>query len=148
MGGRGAADSSMMETSHAEADAIAAALTNAWNSYDGDAFAEQFAEDADFVNIFGMHGVGRQAIARAHQAIFDGIYRGSVNKFTVAKVRPIGPEALIAHINAELSVPQGPMAGLLRAIALAVLVRENGTLKIVSFHNTREQAPPASGLPS
>ena len=138
----------MTQTSHPDADAIAAALTDAWNSYDGDAFAQQFTEDADFVNIFGMHGVGRKAIARAHQAIFEGIYQGSVNRFTVTKVRPIRADAMIAHIKAELSVPQGPMAGLLRAIALAVLVRENGAWKIVSFQNTREQAPPEIGSPS
>lgn len=101
----------MTETSHTGADGIAAALTDAWNSYDGDAFAQQFTEDADFVNIFGMRGIGREAIARNHQMIFDGVYRGSVNRFTVTKVRPIGDDALVAHIKAELNVPQGPMAG-------------------------------------
>ena len=135
----------MTQTSSHDADGIAAALTEAWNAADGAAFARQFTEDADFVNIFAMHGVGRDEIARAHQMIFDGVYRGSVNRFTVTKVRPLGPDAMVAFIRAELNVPEGPMAGDLRALASAVVVRENGGWKIASFQNTREQAPPELG---
>ena len=126
----------------AAADKIAAALTTAWNAADGKAFAAEFTADADFVNIFAMHGVGQDAIARAHQTIFDTIYKGSTSLFTVKAVRPIGGDAAVAHIGARLQVPSGPMAGELAALATAVLVREGDDWRIVAFQNTREQAPP------
>ncbi|HEY0383421.1 MAG TPA: SgcJ/EcaC family oxidoreductase, partial [Candidatus Elarobacter sp.] len=76
-------------TIRAAAEGIAAALTTAWNAADATAFSAQFTADADFVNIYAMHGVGRDAIAQGHRAIFDTIYKGSVNLFTVDKVRPL-----------------------------------------------------------
>ncbi|MDP9024507.1 MAG: SgcJ/EcaC family oxidoreductase [Candidatus Eremiobacteraeota bacterium] len=126
----------------AGADAIAAALTAAWNAADGAAFAREFTGDADFVNIFAMHFVGREAVAKAHEMIFDTIYRGSHNSFTVEKVRPLGDDAAVALIRANLQVPSGPMAGNLVALATAVIVRDGDAWRIVTFHNTREQAPP------
>ncbi|MEA2785881.1 MAG: hypothetical protein QOF71_1985 [Candidatus Eremiobacteraeota bacterium] len=124
------------------AETIAAALTTAWNTADAKAFAAQFTADADFVNIFAMHGVGREAIAHGHQTIFDAIYKGSTNRFTVKAVRRLSDDIAVAHISASLHVPSGPLAGDLAALATAVLVREGDAWRIVAFHNTREQAPP------
>jgi uncharacterized protein (TIGR02246 family) len=132
----------MAQLATAAIEEIAAALTAAWNDADGAAFAREFTDDADFVNIYAMHGTGRDAIAQGHQAIFDGVYRGSRNRFTVAKIRNLGDDVVLAHIKAELSIPQGPMAGDLHALATAVLVRDSAGWKITAFHNTREQAPP------
>lgn len=137
------------ETIRAAAETIAAALTTAWNTADAKAFAAQFTADADFVNIFAMHGVGRDAIAQGHQTIFDTIYKGSTNRFTVKAVRRLNDDIAIAHISARLQVPSGPLAGELAALATAVLVRDGDAWRIVAFHNTREQAPPgppAEGL--
>ena len=47
---------------------LAAALTAAWNAGDADAFAARFAPDAEFINIFGMLFVGREAVAAQHRA--------------------------------------------------------------------------------
>ena len=127
----------------AAADAIVAALTTAWNAADGVAFAREFTDDADFVNIFATHGVGRDAIAEAHQMIFDTIYRGSRNAFSIEALRSLRDGVALAHVRAVLQVPEGPMAGELRALATAVLVREGDAWKIAAFHNTKEVQPPA-----
>ena len=58
------------EADTAAFEKIVKGLERAWNRADGDAYASYFAEDADFVNIFAMHGKGRAAIAVAHDAIF------------------------------------------------------------------------------
>jgi uncharacterized protein (TIGR02246 family) len=126
----------------AAADTIAAALTVAWNAADGAAFAREFAADADFVNIFAMHVVGREEIAKIHQTIFDTIYKGSRNTFTVEEVRALCDHAAIAHIRAHLDVPSGPMAGDVVTLATAVLAREGHGWHIDAFQNTRVQAPP------
>lgn len=130
----------------AVAEQIAASLTQAWNSYSGEAFGRAFTDDADFVNIFGLHGVGRPAIEAAHQTIFDTIYRGSTNAFTVEKCRLIGPDAMVVHIRADLNVPAGPMQGTVQTLATAVVVRSDDTWKIAAFQNTREQTPPGFKL--
>jgi uncharacterized protein (TIGR02246 family) len=126
----------------ASAENIAGALTTAWNNADGKAFAAEFTADADFVNIFAMHGVGQEAIAQAHQTIFDTIYKGSTNRFTVKALRRLSDDIAIAHISAHLQVPSGPLAGELAALATAVMVRDGDAWRIAAFHNTREQAPP------
>ena len=126
----------------AAAETIAAALTAAWNAADGEAFAAQFAGDADFVNIFGMHVVGRDEIEKLHQTIFDTIYQGSHNAFTVEEVRALGDHAGIAHIRAHLHVPSGQLAGEIATLATVVLTREGHAWQIVAFQNTRVQTPP------
>lgn len=131
-----------LSNARAGAEAIAVALTAAWNAGDGGAFAAQFTQDADFVNIFAMHGVGRDAIAKGHQAIFDTIYKGSRNAFTVKDVRALGEDIVIAHISAQLHVPSGPMAGELAALATSVMLRDGDRWLITAFQNTRVQQPP------
>ena len=74
--------------------------------------------------------------------IFDTIYRGSRNAFSIEGLRSLRDGVALAHVRAELHVPNGPMAGELRALATAVLVREGDAWKIAAFHNTKEQAPP------
>jgi uncharacterized protein (TIGR02246 family) len=130
-----------------EIHTVASALTDAWNAHDGAAFARAFTDDADFVNIFAMHSVGRTDIAGLHQMIFDNVYRGSTNAFTVEKTRRAGNDAIVALIRADLTVPQGPLAGTVRTLATAVFVRDSESWKIASFQNTREQAPPQLGPP-
>jgi uncharacterized protein (TIGR02246 family) len=61
-------------------------LEAAWNAMDGSAFAEPFAADADFVNIRGDHFRGQDAIAAGHAAIFQTIYAGSTNHYTIEGV--------------------------------------------------------------
>ncbi len=126
----------------AAAETIAAALTTAWNAADSKAFAAEFAGDGDFVNIFAMHVVGRDEIAQLHQTIFDTIYKGSRNTFTVEEVRPLGEHAAVAHIRAHLHVPSGPLTGEVVTLATAVLVREGHDWQIAAFQNTRVQTPP------
>jgi uncharacterized protein (TIGR02246 family) len=128
--------------------AVAATLTDAWNAHDAKTFASAFTADADFVNIYAMHVVGRADIARLHQMIFDTVYRGSSGRFAVEKMRSVGEDVLVAHIKAELNVPQGPSAGTVPTLATAVLVRDDGNWKIASFQNTREQAPPPLDPPA
>ena len=57
------------------ASTLVAHLETTWNRADGAAFGEAFADDSDFVDIRGVHHVGRAAIAAGHQTILDSIYR-------------------------------------------------------------------------
>jgi uncharacterized protein (TIGR02246 family) len=123
-------------------DRVATSLTHAWNAGDGEAFARCFTTDADFVNIFALHVVGREAIAKQHQLIFHSIYRDSRNTFSILDARSLADGVVLAHVTADLLVSDGPLAGAIKTLASAVLVRDDVGWLIVSFHNTREQQPP------
>ena len=115
---------------------IVRALEDAWNEADGQAFAAPFADDADFVNVYGMHAQGREAIAQGHAAIFRGPYAGSSIQYMPESVRLLRPGVALAHVHAELVIPGGPMAGEHLARFSIVLVEDGGRWEIASFHNT------------
>ena len=129
----------------ADRDALSALvrrLQDAWNAADGDAFAADFTEDADFVNVRGEHHRGRAAIAAGHSAIFRTVYAGSTNAYTVEAVRALRPDVALVHVRSVLDTPGGPLAGRHSARVSMVLTRDGGGWRIASFHNTLE-APPA-----
>jgi uncharacterized protein (TIGR02246 family) len=111
-------------------------LESAWNAMDGVAFGAPFAEDADFVNIRADHFRGRQAIAEGHTAIFQTIYAGSVNRYTIETARLLTPDVALLHVGAVLEVPHGPVAGRHTARFSLVLVSLANGWQIASFHNT------------
>ena len=76
-------------------DQVITELERAWNAGDGAAWAANFAEDADFVDVVGRVQQGRDVIASEHQKIFDTIYRGSqiVIRTVASRPRPAKPLA-------------------------------------------------------
>ena len=132
----------LSQTDRTAIDALVHTLATAWNAGDGDAFAAVFAEDADFVNVRAEHHRGRQAIAAGHNGIFRGIYAGSTNQYVVKSARLLTDDVALAHVDAVLDVPTGPLAGRLHALYSIVLVRAGSGWQIASFHNTL--VPPAN----
>jgi uncharacterized protein (TIGR02246 family) len=132
----------MNEQDRAAIEGVVAGLEKAWNEGNGTAFASYFTDDADFVNVFGFHGKGRQPIGDAHDRILSTVYKGSVNLYVVAQARMLTPDVALVHIRATLKVPIGPPSGTLEALPSAVFVRDFGGWKIAAFHNTLIQDPP------
>lgn len=129
--------------SPADTDALhrmVADLESAWNAGDGAAFAKDFAEDADFVNVRAEHHRGKEAIAAGHQGIFDSIYRGSTNRYAVRSLRSLGTEVALAHVDSTLVCPTGPLQGTNKALFSMVVRRVGEGWEIVAFQNTL--APP------
>jgi uncharacterized protein (TIGR02246 family) len=121
---------------------IVAGLVDAWNTADGAKWASHFTGDADFVNIFGMHGKGRHAIADAHDMIFHGVYAGSTLETEVRQMRLLHPNVALLHLRSRLQVPRGPMAGVMNSVPSAVLTRDSSGWKIAAFHNVLVTPPP------
>lgn len=111
-------------------------LETAWNNADGDAFAEPFTNDCDFVDITGAHHKSKRACAEGHKAIFATIYKGSIIKMELLAARALASEVLLAHGRTAMDAPTGPLAGKGHSTPSLVLVKENGACKIASFHNT------------
>jgi uncharacterized protein (TIGR02246 family) len=111
-----------------------AAVEAGWNAGDGSRFAAPFAEDADYVIVDGRYVQGRQVIAQGHQQIFDTIYRGSHNVASVQRIRFLGDDVAVAHVEWQLTVQQGTAAH--RSITTMVMVRANGSWRITAFQKT------------
>ena len=111
-------------------------LETAWNSADGAAYAAPFMPDADFVNIRGELHSGADNIGAGHQGIFDSIYRGSTVRYEVESIDQLGPDVVVAHANATLDCPAGPMAGVNHARFTVALVRGGSAWEATTFHNT------------
>lgn len=52
-------------------------LEASWNAHDMDAFGELFADDADFVNVFGMRCRDKKTIREEHRALHNFVFRKS-----------------------------------------------------------------------
>ena len=130
-------------SAQAQVAGLVQGMEDAWNAGDGDAFAAPFADDADFVNVYGMHAHGREEIAHGHAFILRGPYAGSRNRYTVESVRMVRRDVAVAHVHAVLSVPAGPMAGEHEARYTLVATMNDGRWRIAAFHNTFITTPGA-----
>lgn len=77
-----------------------------WNKGSGEAFAAQFAEDADFVVVNGMHIKGRRQNAAAHQQIFDTFYRGTRLWIQITSVRFLRADISLVHTISRVLKPE------------------------------------------
>jgi uncharacterized protein (TIGR02246 family) len=133
----------MTTEDRAAVEAVAAGLARAWNAGSGAGFAAYCDEDADFVNIYGMHARGRQAIADGHEIIFRTVYAGSTLQCSVEQARYLHPDIALVHLRSHLSIPRGPMAGTMQSVPSMVMQRKNGDWSIVAFQNTLVKDPRA-----
>lgn len=85
---------------------------DAWNNHAGKGFGDGFAEDADFVNIFGMHFSGRAEIEDRHVKILNGFLKNSVIKVIGMKFREVKPDVVLAFVHWSLDGYLGPQADL------------------------------------
>jgi uncharacterized protein (TIGR02246 family) len=80
-------------------EGIAAQLVEAWNRHDARAFAEAFAEDADFTNVFGMVQKGRAGIEAGHAPVFKTMFKDSLLTATETRVRLIRPDVAAVDVR-------------------------------------------------
>ena len=113
---------------------VIAAVEAGWNAGDGDRFAAQFAEDADYVIVDGSYIKGRQTIARGHQQIFDTIYRDSHNVAQVQHIRFLSDDVAVAHVEWNLTLKQETAAH--KAMNTMIMTKSNGAWSITAFQNT------------
>jgi len=126
-----------MNTEERPLHELAEKLGTAWNNSDSVAWAALFAEDADFIHILGGHFQGRTEIERGHRMIFDGIYKGSRNKFAVEKIRAVRPDVAIVFLRANLKwYLNGAEQDIQARPTLVAHKKEDGHWEIVTFQNT------------
>ena len=117
-------------------DAVIAGVSRAWNDGDGIGFASYFTEDADLVNIHGMHVRGRQAIAGLYDMLFRSVFADAKVEYEVSCRRELCACSTIFLVSVEVNVPRGHMAGEHRAQTSLVLQQNGEGWAIASLQNT------------
>ncbi|HET7841508.1 MAG TPA: SgcJ/EcaC family oxidoreductase [Terriglobia bacterium] len=112
-------------------------LEGAWNASDSKTWTSHFAPDAVFIHIFGGQLDGHEAIETAHRAIFDTIYKGSRNHYTVQGIRFLRTDVALAFVEAHLQFSEGGQPREIHARPTLTLVKQDARWLIAMFQNTR-----------
>ena len=118
-----------------------------WNKGSGEAFAAQFAEDADFVVGNGTHLKGRKQNASNHQQIFDTFFKGTRLRLQVKSIRFLRPDVALVHTLSNVLKPGESDAPPEPAFIQAWTVSKHGNEWLVdAFQNTpiQRQGGPTS----
>jgi uncharacterized protein (TIGR02246 family) len=132
----------MSEQVAALANPLFERMQDCWLRGDSGNFAENFGADADFVDVLGRITKGRTAIARVHRNNFDTIHLNSRLRLELVRGRMLTDSLALAHVEAWLNVPAGPLAGETAGVQTWLLERTGSEWLISAFHNThvREMA--------
>jgi uncharacterized protein (TIGR02246 family) len=129
--------------------AMMAAQADAWNRGDAAAWSKDFAQDADFVNIFGMVFSGRKEIEERHAGIFASIFKGSQSAVTVRRVVFLTPRLAIVDSD-HVVTGYGALPPTLHPVDGAVRTRMKYVMRkgpkgwvIVAAQNTEMKPLPA-----
>jgi uncharacterized protein (TIGR02246 family) len=134
------ADAQDLQNAKVQIESVIHALAESWNSHDMAMYGAQFADDADFVNVLGMHWHGREAIESQHAAIHRTIFRNSVLKILDYSFRPLGTDVVLVHIRWEMTgheTPPGvPFAEVRHGMITSVFVEREERWLIGAMQNT------------
>jgi uncharacterized protein (TIGR02246 family) len=119
-------------------------LETAWNRYDSVSFAAGFAENANFIHIFGGQLDGQPAIEAAHRHIFETIYRGSRASFVLRNTRFLRPDVAVVFARCRVNFKEGNETREIETRPTLVVVKEHDRWQIVAFQNTKVSEVPAA----
>ena len=125
----------------ATCDTVIAGAMRAWIDGDGIEFASHFTEDADLVNIHGMHVRGRQAIAGLYDMLFRSVFAGCGLRYEGSTRRQLSEGLVMVHMRMAVKIRRGHLAGEHHALSSAVLAQNGNGWAIASLHNTLVAAP-------
>ncbi len=120
-------------------------METGWNANSGAKFAEPFAENADYVNVNGMHVKGRAANAEGHQQIFNIFFKDSRNAATIKQIRFLRPDIAVVHVEWNLNFKINGKEQKGHALSTMVMTKEKGKWSIAAFQNTAIEPPGTQG---
>jgi uncharacterized protein (TIGR02246 family) len=112
-------------------------FSNAWNNHEGHGSADYYAQDADFVNIFGMAFAGKSEIESRHVKIHETFLKGSTFEVTQSRLREANPEVVIAHVYWKVSNLQKPDFQEMKGVFTHVFLKNQNNWEITASQNTR-----------
>jgi|SRR5579862_1916913 len=120
--------------------AIVIAVPEALDHKDMKAYAELFADDADWINVVGMHWTGKAAVVKAHAVYLKTVFRDGGMSTGDMSIRAVTPDVAIVVVteinNGGGILPDGSKAPPGSGRLTYVLVKRDGNWKITHGHNT------------
>lgn len=111
--------------------ALLARMFDAWARGDGEAYANCFTEDCDYVTFNGIHVRGRVENARLHSGLFRTVLRGTQISADVESIVVLAPGVALMHtVGSERK----------KSYQTYVLTKAGDNWLIRSFQNTRVQS--------
>lgn len=142
-----------LDDDHSAVQALVMKLVAASNANDVKAFADVFAEDADFTNVFGQHARGRSKIEEFHAPYYSGSRQPGRPSFVNAKltvlenrIRFLRPDVAAVDIKWQQTgaiSPDGQPWGTRIGLMNWVVTKEKGTWAIAVMHNMHLPATPS-----
>ncbi len=122
---------------------LADQCTKAWNLHDSHAFAELFAEDADFTNVGGTSAHGRKAVEDFHAPVFKTRFKNSQLKIVEVRTRFISPSVASVDLPWEMTgaTEQDGTQMPIRKGLLNWLVTNNGKKWMITVMHNQEFTP-------
>lgn len=115
-------------------------FTNAWNHHEGHGSADDYTQDADFVNIYGMVFSGKEEIEARHIEIHQAFLKGSIFEVIDSKFREVMPNVVIALVYWKVSNVQKPGKesphNAMKGVFTHVLLKSQNRWEITASQNT------------
>ena len=106
----------------------------AWNAHDMAAMATLVSEEADFVNVWGLHWQGRARIEKEHADRHRGQFKDTTWTTRELRVQFLKPDVALVHLAWAMQPPR-------EGLFTWVMLKERGQWQIRAAHNTNV-APP------
>jgi uncharacterized protein (TIGR02246 family) len=122
----------------------------AWNSHDMKAFVKLFRDDAEAINVVGMHWRGKAAIEKSHTVYHEILFKNHNIKTDDVQIRSLGHGHAIAVVtttNDAFTTPDGQKMSKAQNRQTYVLTKADDGWKVVHFHNVRVDAEAAKHDP-
>lgn len=122
----------------------------AWNSHDMKAFVKLFRDDAEAINVVGMHWRGKAAIEKSHTIYHEILFKNHSIKTDDVQIRSLGHGHAIAVVtttNDAFTTPDGAIMSKAQNRQTYVLTKGEDGWKVVHFHNVRVDAEAAKHDP-
>jgi uncharacterized protein (TIGR02246 family) len=122
----------------------------AWNTHDMKSMGALFREDAEFINVVGMHWRGRADIVAAHAAFHETMFKDVRIKTDAITLRPLGGDVAIAVVTYTMDVattPSGQVIPKHQNKLSYVFKKTAGEWKIAHGQNVRIDAEAAQHDP-
>ena len=119
-------------------------IETAWNRCDSVGLAAVFAEDANFIQIFGGQLDGRAAIEAAHRHIFETIYKGSQSRWVLRSIRFLRSDVAVVFARCHVKFKERNEVREIETRPTLIVVKEQDKWQIVAFQNTKISEVPAA----
>lgn len=129
---------------------IVRTMEEAWNTKSGQKFSTCFAPVHDYIVWNGLYfkKQTKENNARAHQGIFDSIYKTTDVRLMVENLQLIREDLVLAHVLGATYEHNTPVPDNPKVIISMLLEKKNNEWQIISFHNSDIEISFEPGTPT